>query len=191
MPEPISIGEKPHAAATCPTDSCLNLSDYSISISLEPIRTFGLVALDAHGQPDLDKVTLRRLQIARETTLHEVLTIASDDLLKPQNNFAAASQSIPPDGTLAAATFDFHFTDCDRPHAVELRPPGTIQLQFPTDARRVLAWLTTSRFRLAHQFANTATLFLLALATAFAPAFADGDDDDDDPDTDRLTCCAP
>src|SRR5260370_29068297 len=99
-------------------NSSLNLSNSPITISLEPIRTFGSAALDAHGQPEVNKVTLRQVEIPRDNTLHEVLTIASDDLLKTPKAPPSASQCIPADATVAAATFDFHFRDCDLPHAV-------------------------------------------------------------------------
>jgi hypothetical protein len=52
-----------------------NLVSTSAPIDLEPFRSLGPAALDPGKHPDVARITLRQLQVAREDPLHQTITI--------------------------------------------------------------------------------------------------------------------
>lgn len=146
-------------------------------VTLEPLRTHGPDALDTHDFPALKRATLTELQ------LQDHNDAIGTTIRRGRNLFgqtSAGANLIPDDSTMIKAGIEMEIEGAARPHKVELRPPATILLEFPTDAPVVFPWLDKRQLR-------TVAALLLAIATAFAPMMGDGDDDDDDPDTDRST----
>lgn len=149
-------------------------------VTLDPLRDHGPDALDTHGFPALKNATLTELQ------LQDHNDALGTTIRRGRNLFAQTrpgANPIPDATTLVKAAIEVEIAGAQRPHKVELRPPATILLEFPTDAPLLFPWLEKKQFR---RFAA----LLLALATALAPMMGDGDDDEDDADTDRWSLSA-
>lgn len=110
--------------------------------TLEPLREDGADALLTDDIPELQKVTLRRIQAVEDGT-EQVVTLEAPDLFE---DGAAAADAIPRHGRLRCADFDLHFTGCPRPRPMQIRLPNVLKLRRHCDMQ--LVERLVSRFRI-------------------------------------------
>ena len=115
--------------------------------TLEPLRTEGRDALDAHDVEGIVKIVLRELEVDFGNTNREVITRAAVDVFHTGPAGPANPEAVPKGGVLARAVFELQVIGCAKPHPVEVRPPNTLKFGRRCDAQLVQRWLTARGFR--------------------------------------------
>jgi hypothetical protein len=125
-----------------------------LDLTLEPFRTEGPDALAPDPPDDIVSVKLYRLDVIWENAYHEVTTRSADDLFQCPDAGGNHEDPLPKGAEPIRAVLEFQFKDAPAPHAVEIQPPNTINLEFPADAPRVNHFLALRRFALAQRIAS-------------------------------------
>ncbi|MBN9520539.1 hypothetical protein J0H58_18770, partial [bacterium] len=111
--------------------------------TLDPLRTDGPAALACADVPELERVTLREVQLYVPGSPWELVTHKSDDVF---GLFAARDAGFPAGGRLSRAAFDVKFAAARRPRSVVVRPPNVAQFARDADAAAVERWLAARGF---------------------------------------------
>src|SRR6266478_1263537 len=119
-------------------------------LTLEPLRTEGLDALDSEGLEGISQITLVEIEVAWENEFQEVIVRKAADIFGCAAAEGDLYDPIPKSGSLVQAVFLIQFGESAERNMVQLRPPGTLKIGPYPNAGLVERWLLTRGFALAH-----------------------------------------
>ena len=119
-------------------------------LTLEPLRTDGLDALDSEGIEGISQITLVEIEVAWENEFQEVIVRKAADIFGCAAAEGGLYDPIPKSGCLVQAVFLIQFAESAERQMVQLRPPGTLEIGPYPNAGLVERWLLTRGFALAH-----------------------------------------
>ena len=118
-------------------------------LTLEPLRTDGLDALDSEGLEGISQITLVEIEVAWENEFQEVIVRKAADIFGCAAAEGGLYDPIPKSGCLVQAVFLIQFDQSAERQIVQLRPPGTLTIGANPNADLVERWLLTRGFALA------------------------------------------
>ena len=118
-------------------------------LTLEPLRTDGLDALDSEGLEGISQITLIEIEVAWENEFQEVIVRKAADIFGCAAAEGGPYDPIPKSGCLVQAVFLVQFGESAERQVVQLRPPGTLKIGTNPNAGLVELWLLTRGFALA------------------------------------------
>jgi len=118
-------------------------------LTLEPLRTDGLDALDSEGLEGISQITLVEIEVAWENEFQEVIVRKAADIFGCAAAEGRPYDPIPKSGCLVQAVFLVQFGESAERQVVQLRPPGTLKIGTNPNAGLVELWLLTRGFALA------------------------------------------
>ena len=117
-------------------------------LTLEPLRTDGLDALDSEGLEGISQITLVEIEVAWENEFQEVIVRKAADIFGCAAAEGRPYDPIPKSGCLVQAVFLVQFGESAERQVVQLRPPGTLKIGTNPNAGLVELWLLTRGFAL-------------------------------------------
>src|SRR6266853_2058339 len=118
-------------------------------LTLEPLRTDGLDALDSEGLEGISQITLVEIEVAWENEFQEVIVRKAADIFGCAAAEGGLYDPIPKSGCLVQAVFLIQFGESAERHMVQLRPPSTLNINTNPNSGLVEQWLLTRGFALA------------------------------------------
>lgn len=115
--------------------------------TLTPLLTDGPEALNTFDISGIDRIVLREVEWASDNDNAEATVRKANDLFATAASRKFRRAGMPAGPRLAGALFDFYFSGSSRPHKVQVRPPGTIQVGRHRYERLVHEWLSKRGFR--------------------------------------------
>jgi len=118
-------------------------------LTLEPLRTDGLDALDSEGLEGISHITLVEIEVAWENEFQAVIVRKAADIFGCAAAEDGPYDPIPKSGRLVQAIFLIQFCEPAEPQIVHLRPPSTLRIGTDLNVSLVEQWLLARGFALA------------------------------------------
>src|SRR5438093_12025593 len=99
-------------------------------LTLEPLRTDGLDALDSEGLEGISQITLVEIEVAWEDEFQEVIVRKAADIFGCAAAAGGLYDPIPKTGCQVRAVFRLHFSDSAAQHIPVHLPPNRLQIDY-------------------------------------------------------------